>query len=317
MEKFLVDRIDRTVDNYRLAKEYLKNDGDILNHFASLVFSHYEREIPIDRIKEIRKEIKAVTPRMSPFRGDILYIISLLIATTDKDMQQEIIENMFSAMEKLEENGFRPCSHLVLTAYVIGRYGNPRKQDDIVYKLKESYILLKEKYNNITNEDDYLFCALWSINNIEVEVVNDFIENVYDHVADYNIRTKNGVQGLSNAMILNGSSGHMYRNMEFLLQLQKRDIKIANQFLPLVGVLSNTNPRRTVDLVEGVIEDLCDKEAEYEFYLDKGFRTIIAVVIVSFCTISDKRRYIDELLAHGVISFINSKNKGIFEEALS
>ena len=232
-------------------------------------------------------------------------------------MQQEIIENMFSAMEKLEENGFRPCSHLVLTAYVIGRYGNSRKQDDIVYKLKESYILLKEKYNNITNEDDYLLCALWSINNIEVEVVNDFIENVYDHVADYNIRTKNGVQGLSNAMILNGSSGHMYRNMEFLLQLQKRDIKIANQFLPLVGVLSNTNPRRTVDLVEGVIEDLCDKEAEYEFYLDKGFRTIIAVVIVSFCTISDKRRYIDELLAHGVISFINSKNKGIFEEALS
>ena len=317
MEKFLVDRIDRTVDNYRLAKEYLKNDGDILNHFASLVFSHYEREIPIDRIKEIRKEIKAVTPRMSPCRGDILYIISLLIATTDKDMQQEIIENMFSAMEKLEENGFRSCSHLVLTAYVIGRYGNSRKQDDIVYKLKESYILLKEKYNNITNEDDYLLCALWSINNIEVEVVNDFIENVYDHVADYNIRTKNGVQGLSNAMILNGSSGHMYRNMEFLLQLQKRDIKIANQFLPLVGVLSNTNPRRTVDLVEGVIEDLCDKEAEYEFYLDKGFRTIIAVVIVSFCTISDKRRYIDELLAHGVISFINSKNKGIFEEALS
>ena len=317
MEKFLVDRIDRTVDNYRLAKEYLKNDGDILNHFASLVFSHYEKEIPIDRIKEIRKEIKAATPRMSPFRGDILYIISLLIATTDKEIQQEIIENMLSAMEKLEENGFRPCSHLVLTAYVIGRYGSARKQDEIVYKLKESYILLKEKYNNITNEDDYLLCALWSINNIELKVVNDFIENVYDHVADYNVRTKNGVQGLSNAIILNGSSGQMYRNMEFLLQLQKRDIKIANQFLPLVGVLSNTNPRRTVDLVEGVIEDLCDKEAEYEFYLDKGFRTIIAVVIVSFCTISDKRRYIDELLAHGVISFINSKNKGIFEEALS
>ena len=255
MEKFLVDRIDRTVDNYRLAKEYLKNDGDILNHFASLVFSHYEREIPIDRIKEIRKEIKAVTPRMSPFRGDILYIISLLIATTDKDMQQDIIENLFCAMEILEEYGFRPCSLLVLTAYVIGRYGNSRKQDDIVYKLKESYILLKEKYNNITNEDDYLLCALWSINNIEMKVVNDFIENVYDHVADYNVRTKNGVQGLSNAIILNGSSGQMYRNMEFLLQLQKRDIKIANQFLPLVGVLSNTNPRRTVDLVEGVIEE--------------------------------------------------------------
>ena len=210
--------------------------------------------------------------------------------------------------------------YIGITYFNIGKYDEYYINNTIPV-MKEEYIeqitSLKEKYNNITNEDDYLLCALWSINNIEVEVVNDFIENVYDHVADYNIRTKNGVQGLSNAMILNGSSGHMYRNMEFLLQLQKRDIKIANQFLPLVGVLSNTNPRRTVDLVEGVIEDLCDKEAEYEFYLDKGFRTIIAVVIVSFCTISDKRRYIDELLAHGVISFINSKNKGIFEEALS
>ncbi len=44
MDKFLVDRIQLTVDNYRLAKEELRNDGDIINHFASLVFSHYEKK---------------------------------------------------------------------------------------------------------------------------------------------------------------------------------------------------------------------------------------------------------------------------------
>ena len=31
---------------------------------------------------------------------------------------------------------------------------------------------------------------------------------------------------------------------------------------------------------------------------------------------TDKKRYIDELLAQGILSFINSKNKGIFEEVL-
>ena len=108
----------------------------------------------------------------------------------------------------------------------------------------------------------------------------------------------------------------MYRSMEFIQQLQKRNIKIANQFLPLIGVLSNYNPRRNADIVEGVIEYLCDEEVEYEYYLDKGFRTIIAIVIISFCAVSNKRRYIDELLAQGIISFINSKNKGIFEEVL-
>ena len=57
MDKFLADRIQLTVDNYRLVKEELRNDGDIINHFASLIFSHYEREIPIYRVKEIRKNI--------------------------------------------------------------------------------------------------------------------------------------------------------------------------------------------------------------------------------------------------------------------
>ena len=44
-------------------------------------------------------------------------------------------------------------------------------------KIKELYIILKEKYYDITNEDDYLLCTLWVINNIHAETVDDFIEN--------------------------------------------------------------------------------------------------------------------------------------------
>lgn len=317
MDKFLIDRIEKTIENYRGAKELLRNDGDVINHFASLVFAHYEKDIPVDRVKEIRKYIKATTPRMSPFRGDVLYVISLLIATTPEDGERDLIEDMYLVMSMLEEAGFSSGVHLALTAYAIARYSRGKDKLQIVNKVKESYSLLKEKYYSITKEDDYLICALWALNDIEIELVDDFVENVFEHVADSNIRSKNGIQGLANAILLNGSSGHMYRTMEFILNLQKREIKIANQFLPLVGMLSNYNPRKNAEVVEGVIEALCDEESEYEFYMDKGFRTIIAIVIVSYCTISEKRRYTDELLAHGIISFINSKNKGIFAEAIN
>ena len=316
MDKFLVDRIQMTVDNYRLAKEELRNDGDIINHFAALVFSHYEKEIPVERIKEIRKNIKSATTMMSPFRGDTLNILSLLIGTVDNENEQELIEDMYESMEILEEEGFLSGSYLALTAFTISKYCKYKDKKEIIKKIKELYIILKEKYSNITNDDDYLLCTLWVINNIQAETVDDFIENIFDHIADSNIRSKNGVQGLANAIILNGSSGEMYRTMEFMLQLQKRNIKIANQFLPLLGVVTNYNPRRNVDIVEGVIEYLCDEEGEYEYYIDKGFRTIIAIVIIAFCTMTDKKRYIDELLAQGILSFINSKNKGIFEEVL-
>ena len=316
MDKFLVDRIQMTVENYRLAKEELRNDGDIINHFASLVFSHYEKEIPVERVKDIRKKIKSDTTIMSPFRGDTLNILSLLIATVDNEKEEELIEDMYEIIENLEEEGFSSGSYLALTAFTISKYCRGKEKNDIISKIKELYIILKEKYSNITNDDDYLLCTLWVINNIQADTVDDFIENIFDHIADSHIRSKNGVQGLANAIILNGSSGEMYRTMEFMLQLQKRNIKIANQFLPLLGVISNYNPRRNVDIVEGVIEYLCDEEGEYEYYIDKGFRTIIAIVIVAFCTMSDKKRYIDELLAQGVFSFINSKNKGIFEEVV-
>ena len=316
MDKFLVDRIQMTVDNYRLAKEELRNDGDIINHFAALVFSHYEKEIPVERIKEIRKNIKSATTMMSPFRGDTLNILSLLIGTVDNDNEQELIEDIYETMDMLEEEGFLSGSYLALTAFTISKYCKYKDKKEIIKKIKELYIILKEKYSNITNDDDYLLCTLWVINNIQAETVDDFIENIFDHIADSNIRSKNGVQGLANAIILNGSSGEMYRTMEFMLQLQKRNIKIANQFLPLLGVITNYNPRRNVDIVEGVIEYLCDEEGEYEYYIDKGFRTIIAIVIIAFCTMTDKKRYIDELLAQGILSFINSKNKGIFEEVL-
>lgn len=316
MDRFLVDRIQTTIDNYRIAKEELRNDGDVINHFASLIFSHYEKEIPFERIKEIRKNIKSATTILSPFRGDTLNIISLLIATVDNEKEEKLIEDMYETMEILEEEGFLSGSYLALTAFTISKYCKYKDKRDIIKRVKELYIILKEKYNDITNEDDYLLCTLLVINNVQLGTVDDFIENIFEHIATSNIRSKNGVQGLANAIILNGSLGEMYRTMEFMLYLEKRNIKIANQFLPLIGVVANYNPRKNVDIVEGVIEYLCDEEGEYEYYIDKGFRNIIAIVIVAFCTITDKRRYIDELLAQGVLSFINSKNKGIFEEVL-
>ena len=154
MDKFLVDRIQMTVDNYRLAKEELRNDGDIINHFAALVFSHYEKEIPVERIKEIRKNIKSATTMMSPFREDTLNILSLLIATVDNE--QELIDDKYETMDMLEEEGFLTGSYIALTALTKRKYCKYEDKKEIIKRIKELYIILKEKYSNITNDDDYL-----------------------------------------------------------------------------------------------------------------------------------------------------------------
>jgi len=316
MEKLLKDRINLTIENYRNAKIDLRNDGDLINHFASLVFAHYEKEIPFEKVKEIRKYIKETSSRVSPFRGDILYILSLLIAIENEN-EKELISNIYQVEEILRHEGFYECDYLVLTSFVIAKYGKNKDKYKIANKMKEVFILLKEKYYNITGEDDYLVCSLWALNDIEINTIDEFIETIYNNMTNLNIKSKNGIQGLTNAIMLNGSSGHMYKTIEFILQLEKRDIKLASQFLPLLGMLSNRDVRKSVDLIEGVIETLCEEESEYEYYMDKGFRTIIAITIISFTTINENKNYIDELLAQGVYCFIKSKNKGMFAEALA
>lgn len=316
MEKLLKDRINLTIENYRNAKMNLRNDGDLINHFASLVFTHYEKEIPFEKVKGIRKYIKASSSRVSSFRGDILYILSLLIALEEGN-EKELISDIYEVEEILKAEGFNECDYLVLTSFVLAKYGKNKDKHKIACKMKAVFILLREKYYNITGEDDYLVCALWALNNIEINTIDEFIEAIYSNMTNLNIKSKNGIQSLTNAIMLNGSSGHMYKTIEFILQLEKKDIKLAQQFLPLLGVLSNRDIRKTVNLIEGVIDMLCDEESEYEYYMDKGFRTIIAITIISFTTIDEERNYIDELLAQGIYCFIKSKNKGMFEEALA
>ena len=316
MEKLLNDSVYLTIDNYRSSKVELRNDGDLINHFASLIYAHYKREIPFEKVKEIRKYIKSTSSRMSSFRGEILYILSLLLALDD-DFDYKFIEEIYATMDLLKDEGFKDSGYLALTAFVIARYGKNKDKRKVTYKMKEVYVLLKEKYYNITGEDDYLVCALWALNDIEVDTIREFIDTIYDHMSEINIKSKNSIQGLTNAIMLNGSSGHMYRTIEFIIQLEKRGIKFEDQFLPLIGLLTNRDVRKTVSLIEEVTDKLIEEESEYEYYMDKGFRTVISLCIIFFANNFEERKYIDELLALGVYCFIKSKNKGMFAEALA
>ena len=60
----------------------------------------------------------------------------------------------------------------MLTSFVIAKYGHNKDKHKIANKMKDVYILLKEKYYNITGEDDYLVCALWALNDIDIDTID-------------------------------------------------------------------------------------------------------------------------------------------------
>ncbi|MGL4571218.1 MAG: DUF4003 family protein [Clostridium sp.] len=322
MNKLLCGIANKVIDNYKLAKNKLRFDGEYINHFTSLVFKENEN-VNVDRIKAIRKYIKANTSKISSFRGDILYMLSILISKEDNYL--EFSNKMIEVGEILKDNDFKEGAHLALSSYAIAKHVNERDYCKLVPYIKSVYRALKVKYNQFTGEDDYLVCTLLAIKVNEdmgnVDEVRKYIESVFEYLSDLETYSKNDLQGIASSILLNKDSMAPYEVKKLIKIFDKNDMKIADEVLPLLGVVAKDEDGfKYVGKVKSVIEYLCDEEGEYSYYMDKTFRTLIGIFIVEAyereCK-SVSNKYLEELLCFAIYSFIVSKNQGLFEEVLA
>ncbi len=310
------DICDSTIRNYRKAKEELRFDGDYINHLSSLIYAQEGKEIPTKKIKEVRSLIKRETSRMSAFRGDILYIVSLLISL-EEDVNN-FISNMFSVYDKLMEVGFKDSQHLVLASYTLVKYVEDEERFSRILYMREIYEVIRGKYNNVTNHEDYLECALLAINDVRKELIIEYMDKLFERYTKLDILSNNSIQGLAMTLLLNKNKKATDKVEELLLEFEKEDIKVSHQLIPLFGAISGYDEsKKYINKINEVIQYLCDEDGQYEFYMDKGFRKFISIAIIEYSRNIKEERYINELLSVGIYLILVSKNQGIFAEVLA
>ncbi|MGG7160766.1 DUF4003 family protein [Clostridium baratii] len=322
MDKLLYGITNKVIESYRLAKNKLRFDGEYINHFTSLVFRENEN-INIDKIKEIRKYIKANTSKMSSFRGDILYMLSILISKQEDYLK--FSDRLIYAGEILKDNDFKEGAYLALSSYALAKYGVYENYNKIVSYIKDIYKTLKKEYKNFVGEDDYLVCTLLAIEASEkmsnVNEMGAYIQSVFNYFSDLEDYSKNDLQGIASSILLNKNVMAPYKAKNIIKIFDRNDLKIADEVLPLIGVVSRGDDAfKYVKKVKDVIECLCEEEAEYTFYMDKTFRTLIGIFIVEIYEKEKgafSNKYLEELLCFVIYSFIVSKNQGLFEEVLA
>ena len=316
MKKELENLCKLTVRNYRQAREEFRYDGDYINHYAAIVYANEGIDLPVDKIKKIRTYIKNNTPRMSAFRGDILYLVSFLIGLEDNS--RIFCEVLLETYDELLEKGFKESQYLVLASYAYVKHGESTENEECMNRMKEIYSYMKLKYGEIINEDDYLECALLSINGVDVKVVKNCMDNIFNSLMNIENFSKNSIQGLTLSVILNKNESSLIRIEQLLLEMKEKNISISHQFLPILAVSAgNFIPQEYSGQVKAIIEKLCDEEYEYEYYMDSSFRAFIAIAMLEYYNNKGKEKYLNELLTIGVYSFINSKNQGLMEEVLA
>ncbi|WP_024615146.1 DUF4003 family protein [Clostridium sp. Ade.TY] len=322
MNNILYSITNKVIENYRLAKYKLRFDGEYINHFASLIFTGNDN-IDIDKIKEIRKYIKTNTNKMSSFRGDILYMLSILISKENN--YKEFSDKVIKINEKLEENDFKENDFLVLSSYTIAKHINIDEVYNIIKDMKIIYNSLKENYKGFTDEEDYLACALLAIKNNkdkgEAKNIHEYIESMFNHLSDLDYYSKNDLQGIASSIVLNDKASAPYEIKELINAFNENGMKIGDEVLPLIGIIEREeNIKSYLDKINEVNQYLCDEDGEYAFYMDKTFRTLIAIVIVEVYELlknSTKNEFLNELVCFSIYSFLVSKKQGIFEEVLA
>lgn len=316
MKENIKNICDKTVYNYRIAKEELRYDGDYINHLAAIIYGINEEDIPVKKIKEIRSEFKHETSRISCFRGDILYIISILIALEENP--EYIMENLLETYEKLMELEFRESQYLVIASYVMTKYVNKEYRYQKLIKMRGIYETIRKNYSNVTNHEDYLECALLAINGVDSDFIINYMGDTFENYNGMKNLSKNSIQALSMTLMLNGNEGTFDGIKNLFNKLEEENIKIVRQFLPLLGIVyRDNNPNEYIGKIKEIVNYLCEEEYEYEFYMDKGFRFFIALMLLESNKKSKEKRYMYELFSKGVYSLIVSKNQGIFDEVLA
>ena len=316
MDKKITNLCDLTIDNYKIVKEELRYDGEYINHFASLIYANLDREIPFKKIKKIRSYIKEKTSRMSCFKGDILYILSFLVAIEEN--VEEFIDNMIEVYEMLIEIGFKESQYLVITAYSLLKYSDKENIFSEAMKTKEIYDLIKKKYANLTDAEDYVGCALLVLSDIESDDISNYLDLVFNTISDLDMFSKNGLQGLAMSVVLSKKASQLYKIDELLVKLEEEGIKISHQFLPLLGIAESLgNVENYLADINETIEYLREEDSSYNFFMDKSFIIFIAIAINEFAKNNNKERYLNELISVCVYSFLVSKNQGVFSEVLA
>lgn len=317
MNKNIKEICDTTVKNYRYAVQNLRYDGDYINHFSALLNGYYNKNIPQDEVKKVRLYIKNNTSKMSVFRGDMLYILSFLICASEQE-NIEMCDNIIETFDLLLEEKFKECEYLALAAFSIVRYIDKKDRVITIKRTKHIFNIIKQKYGNLTKEDDYLLCTLLAVNGLEFDCMTEYMDFIFNYMHDLKLFSNNGIQCLTNSILLNNNENTPDKVSKLLVALENNELKIGYQFLQLLGVMvKEQDIDSSILSMREVIKYLCDEESEYNFYIDKDFRNMIAFVIAFNDNSNLQRKYVDELLAFGTYSFLVSKNQGILNEVLA
>ncbi|GKU23600.1 DUF4003 domain-containing protein [Clostridium folliculivorans] len=316
MDNIIKKNVDLMINNYIKSKNKLKYDGDLLNHFAALILTNSAKELNYEKIRAIRKFIKESTSWFSTFRGNNLYVISILLSLEEE--WQKRFRRIQKWEEHLKDAGFVESPYLSIGIWILTENFKDEEMYTVSKKMREIFLLMKEEYYNVTSSDDYIICAILVTQGLSSHTYMDITNKAYDEITNHDFTTNNGAQTLATILCTNPSEWN--NNLEKAIdicKLVKSSVgSIQPQYVGVIGVASTVIKDadsfiREVYSVEKYLNGLPD----YQFFMDRGFRLMISMFMVILSKKKLKTNYLNSIMALIINYSLVSQQQAIISRA--
>lgn len=299
MDKRLQHIIDLMVSNYRKTKQVLRFDGELINHFTSLIYTSRNIMVNENKIKEIRSYINKNTKWYSSFRGTNLYIMSVLMSLENESWFEKYTE--VSKLEKiLKEDGFYESPYLSLAAWILLSYNNRKDIKVKIDEMKFIYNTLKGNYPNVTSSDDYVLCSVLATIGVDRKNFQGKINKIFSHIQERKVTTSNGTQTLANIVYIENLYMEEVEKRVYAIidNINLSGEKLKTQYIALVGAAAIMLPS-TEEFIKDMNESIEYLSAveEYDSYIDKSFRLMIVMTIVLYSRCKGNINFINLVVA--------------------
>ncbi|MCX7885055.1 MAG: DUF4003 domain-containing protein [Caloramator sp.] len=312
MDSVLIRRVDLLSENYQMLKDRFKWDPPLVKYFGAMVYAMKEQNIDAEKIDEIKKYIKEHTSWTSYFRTTNSFMLSCLLSFEQN--YEQFFNDMMSIFEKMKEDGIKNSLYTPWAAYIIAKEVQMGDYDFKIKRMKEFYSGMKKKHFFITSSDDYVFSAILSITDLDVDAALEKIEEIYNFLNKLGFGKGNALQTLSHVLVLGEEDTNIKceRAVEIYKKLKEKKCSFKYSDLSSLGVLT-----LICDDIDKIVSDV--KEVYDYIYTKKGFgfwnmassvRTILSSNIVSSYYINGAKQGILPInLANSINSIIIAQNQ--------
>jgi hypothetical protein len=279
----LKQKTDLMVENFHELKGNFKWGTELLKHFAAMVHATKGKMVDVNKLQEMKKQIKDETSWTSYFRGANQFIITTLLSFEED--YKSFFKDMLSVYEKLKSAGFKNSPYLPLASYTLVKDVSRDQWELKIQRMKEFFNKMKKNHFWLTSSDDYVFAAVLAATDLDVEETVQKIENCYNFLNQERFYKGNDLQTLSHILAI-GEGGEL-ENCRKAVRLYNRlaDERCKLQYSGLASLGVLTLVASDVDKIVSDIREVHDYIYGQDGYgywkLAKSMRIILASTIVS------------------------------------